>query len=115
MSASNSVRLQGDKLFDTFVVRTVLLDSEVLARLQNGISVKGFITGGDDSWLQVTDSKTFDSHMVQLSSIQDVVKTNLRIANLSKESRDKMKSMTHAIRNRCRELSIAQRSNKAVR
>lgn len=107
MHKTKSVKLVGDSLFEGFIVRTILLDSEVTTRLHNGAVTKGFITGIDQQWLQVTDSHTTESKLLQIDSIQEINRTNRRISTLPKESRSQMKSMTHAIRTRCQEISSA--------
>ena len=113
--SNKSIRIQGEGLFDNFIVRTVLLDSEVSVRLHSGTVVKGFITGIDEGWLQVTETQKSNPMMVQLSTIQELSRTGRRVANLPKDSREMVKSMTHAIKNRCRDISAAgQRTGKVA-
>lgn len=109
-----SVKLAGDSLFERFVIRAVLLDSEVTTRLRSGAVVKGFITGIDQQWLQVTDGHSTDSKLLQLDSIQEISRTNKRISGLPKESKSQMKSMTHALRTRCQEISSAPQRKVSV-
>lgn len=105
MQNKKSIRLSGETLFERFVIQTILLDSEVSIRISSGSMIKGFITGIDEHWIQITDSQKFTSKMIQISSVQEFLKTNKRISGLPKDQKDKMKAMTHALRNRCREVS----------
>lgn len=113
MTKPLGVRLPSNTLFDNFILRSVLLDAEVSARLQTGRVTKGFITGVDGEWLQITEPKDGNSTLVHIPSIQEVTKTNTRIANLPKGSRDKMKSMTHAIRTRYQKIAREQNTKGA--
>lgn len=100
-----SVKLSGDSLFERFVVRAVLLDTEVSVRLHSGTVVKGFITGIDQVWLQVTNGHNLESKLLMIDSIQEINRTEKRVSGLPKENKAKMKSMTHALRGRCQEIS----------
>lgn len=108
------VRLRGDSLFESFIVRTVFSESEVNIKTASG-QIRGFITGIDEEWLQITDPHKFVQSMVKASTIQELKRTNVKISGLQKDSREKMKSLTFTLRKRCSEVMTEQQKNTTMR
>lgn len=108
MQNKRTIRLQGDSLFERFVTRAILTDSEVLIQVLNGPSAKGFVTGIDGHWLQVTDGEKTEQKMIRVGAIVSFSKTGQRISNLPKGSKEKLTSMTHTLRKRCQDVLAIQ-------
>lgn len=99
------IRIRGAGLFERFVVKTVLEESEISIKMESGPVVRAFIIGLDEEWLQVLETDNQLQRMLRIEGIQQIHYTTRKASNLPKSKRDHIMSMTHAIRQRSARLA----------
>lgn len=108
-----TIALQGDEGFQRFLARKVILEAELEVGTSGEI-YRGFVTGLDSEWLQITTTKDQDAILLRLGAVEHIRDTGSRLDSLPSDAASRVRKFARTI-SRVAEQSLAASGDRESR